>query len=114
MTLAEYPELIARAHFELLKTEQAARDFQAALDQVVAKIKLEIAFDPGLKNEQQREARKLELMQGSEVGAIVSSLNACKDEQARKAIELELLRNQFAVAKIAERRAIAQLELEKS
>lgn len=109
-TLHGYVLAIASAQEALLQSEQAARDWEMDYLAKVNQIDYAIAFDPELKNEQQRKAAKHEQMLDPAIGASISTLHHLQDEVKRKRIALELLQNQFTVAKLIERRAIFNAE----
>jgi hypothetical protein len=110
MELTEFPQAIADLQTEHLKAEQTVRHWQSQVDRVIGEIESTIAFEKSLTNEAQRKAMRLELMQQTEVQTAMETLQLAQDQKTERAIQLELLRNQFSVAKLAERRAIAQLE----
>jgi hypothetical protein len=110
MELTEFPQAIAHLQTEHLKAEQAVRHWQSQVDRVIGEIESTIAFEKSLTNEAQRKAMRLELMQQTEVQTAMETLQLAQDQKTERAIQLELLRNQFSVAKLAERRHVAELE----
>jgi hypothetical protein len=110
MNLAQFPDEIARVHSELLKSDQACRHWQSQVDGMTLVIDYQVAFDKSLNNENQRKAEKGKLMQADEMETAIETLQISLDQKAARQIELEQVRNQFSVAKLAERRAIAELE----
>lgn len=110
MELHEFPQAIAHQQSELLISEQAARHWQSQVDQSIAGIDHSIAFDKSLTNEAQRKAARAQLMAQPDLQTALTTLQTSQDQKTERAIALELLRNQFSVAKLAERRHIAQLE----
>jgi hypothetical protein len=67
------------------------------------------AFDLDLKNDTQRKARRFEvLLTNHEYQTALNTLIRLNAEKANALAHLEYLRNQFSVAKLEARRAIAQ------
>ena len=73
-------------------------------------IELKIAFNKELKNEQQRKTKRLELKQEPDYLQVKAALTEATEKRDREVIQLNLLRNQFSVAKLEARQAIANLE----
>lgn len=74
-----------------------------------------IAFDANLKNDAQRKAKRVELQQtDGDFYQASLLLKQTKERRDLLAIDLELLRSQFALAKLEKREAIAQMELQAS
>ncbi len=110
--LDQFPQEIARLQRQLLKTDQQIRQLTESVAILAAAIERQIAFDPTLKNDAQRKARRSELMESD--GDYIATTNALKAAQDRREmllIELQLLRNQFSVLKLNLREAIASKEL---
>jgi hypothetical protein len=95
MELLELPELIRLASLDLLKADQAARDWQYQYDAKVNEIEVAIAFDETLKNDAQRKARRNELLNDSGMVMLRDALHSVQDSRTAKAIQLEFLKNQF-------------------
>jgi multidrug resistance efflux pump len=110
MDFADYPLAIAKLERQLLRTSQAMRRSQADLEKLQMTIEQAIAADLDLKDEQQRKARRLELITGNDFQNAQQVLQTHSDRRAELDIELQLLRNQFTVAKLEKREAIAQAE----
>ena len=100
MHLEDFPGLIAHAQESLLQSEQSARDWEMSYLGSVNEIDLSIAFDADLKNEQQRKATRIELLGQPHIAAAFDTLCHLQDQVKRDRIALELLQNQFTVAKI--------------
>lgn len=73
-------------------------------------IEATIANDSSLKNEQMRKAKRLELQQQPDYLQAKVALKEAKEDRDRLQIKLNLLRNQFSVAKLEARLQVAQLE----
>ena len=69
-----------------------------------------IASNKELKNEQQRKTKRLELKQEPDYLQVKAALTEATEKRDREVIQLNLLRNQFSVAKLEARQAIANLE----
>ena len=110
MKLSEYPIAIFNSQSALINADSAvqkARDIVAACD---AEIEQAIAFDPELKNEQQRKAKRHELISEDIYQAALMDQRRAEQERDRLRIELEFLKNQFSVAKLELRLRTAELE----
>jgi hypothetical protein len=110
MKLHRYPQAIADAERQLLKANQALRASQAELDQLTAALESQIAHDETLKNDAQRKAKRAELMADGLYQECLKELHYTQDNRTACEIELSLLRNQWAVAKLETRERIAQME----
>jgi hypothetical protein len=110
--LQQFPEAIADLQHRILRADQQIRQLSESVAIFSAAIDREIAFDPNLKNDAQRRARRSELMESD--GDYIEAANALKSEQDKREmllIELQLLHNQFAVLKLGMREAIALKEM---
>lgn len=110
MNLADYPLAIAKLERRLLRTSKSIRRCQAHLEQITAIVEQTIASDLDLKNDQQRKARRLELMNSNDFLSAQRILQTYSDSRAALEINLTLLRNQFSVSKLELRQWIAQTE----
>lgn len=108
--LPEYPQAIARAAEKHLQASQEVEIQSELLDFLTGEIEAAIADNPNLKNEQQRKAKRLALTQEPDYLAAKIALKQALFKRERLQIRLNLLRNQFAVAKLEARLQIAQLE----
>ena len=110
MKLNEYPQAIALLEEKILVVTREVEIQTELLSFMDGEIETAIAFDSQLKNEQHRKAKRLEIQQQPDYLAAKSSLKAAKEQQVRLAIKLNLLRNQFSVARLEARLQIASLE----
>ena len=69
-----------------------------------------IALNKELKNEQLRKTKRLELKQEPDYLQVKAALTEATEKRDKEVIQLNLLRNQFSVAKLEARQAIANLE----
>lgn len=111
MKLNQYPEAIASLQRQILELDQHIISLTESVKIFEAEIDKAIAFDSSLKNDAQRKAKKIE-MQQSDGDYYQSSrlLKETKEKRDSLAIDLELVRNCFTVAKLEKREAIATLE----
>lgn len=110
MKLTEYPEAIAKLQRQILKIDQEIIILNETLNTLSSEIEREIVSDSSLSNDAKRKARRLELQQEPDYRRFSVSLKTAQIERERAEIDLHLLRNQFSVLKLEERRAIALLE----
>ncbi len=110
MDFADYPLAIAKLERQLLRTSKDMRRYQADLEKLQMAIEQAIAADLELKNEQQRKAKRLELINSDDFQNAQRAVQTHGDRRAELEIDLQLLRNQFTVAKLEKREAIAQVE----
>ncbi|MFN6564483.1 MAG: hypothetical protein RMY28_032460 [Nostoc sp. ChiSLP01] len=109
MQLSHYPAAIAQAaqraneiDSQLMAVQQQINRFEGNADRVAA-------FEMDLKNDAQRKARRFEvLLVNQEYQKAMDTLIRLTGEKANAIGHLEYLRNQFSVAKLEARLAIAQ------
>jgi hypothetical protein len=109
MNLSQYPAAIAQAA-QIVNGIDAQI---AAVGQHIARLEGNAdrasAFEQGLKNDNQRRARRFELLcVDQEYQTAQSTLMRLVSEKANALTQLEYLRDQFSVAKLEVRMAIAQ------
>lgn len=115
MKLSDYPQAIAKLQRQILSLDQSLIGLQESLSILGIEIEKQVLGDASLSNDAKRKARRLELQQ-SDLD-YCKAANELKTAQAKRDsldIDLLLLRNQFSVLKLEERRAIASLELHSS
>lgn len=108
--LKEYPNMIAEVETKILNLEREVNIYKEQLSFMDADIEAEIASDKELKNEQQRKTKRLELKQEPDYLRTKAALTKATEKRDREVIQLNLLRNQFSVAKLEMRQAIASQE----
>lgn len=109
MQLSNYPSVIVQAaqraneiDSQLMAVQQQINRFEGNADRVAA-------FELDLKNDAQRKARRFEvLLVNQEYQKAMDTLMRLTSEKANAIAHLEYLRNQFSVAKLEARLAIAQ------
>ena len=110
MKLDQYPQAIADTELRIFHAVQEIEIQTERLSFLDAEIEKAIALDKTLKNEQQRKTRRLEFKQQPDYLQAKSALKEAKQTRDSWNISFNLLRNQFSVAKLEMRMAIAQLE----
>lgn len=111
MQLHEYPSAIASLQIQLLDLNQRVEQISQDLNRICNQFEFQVAFDPELKNEQQRKAKKADLVKQS--GDYEQSSKALNQEVYKRdltMIQLEQLKNEFAVLKLTKRESVARLE----
>ncbi|QSJ14153.1 hypothetical protein JYQ62_19640 [Nostoc sp. UHCC 0702] len=109
--LHEYPGAIANLQVQLLKLDQSVEQISQRVKHVCDQFELQTAFDPELKNEQQRKAKKAELIRQS--GDYEQLNHVLGEETYRRdilCIQLEQLKSEFSVAKLLKRETVARVE----
>lgn len=109
MKISQYPAAIVQAAQVVNELDSQI----AAVSQHIARLEgnadRTAAFEQGLKNEDQRRGRRFELLCVSqEYQTAQSTMVRLMSEKASAIAHLEYLRNQFSVAKLELRMAIAQ------
>lgn len=109
MKISQYPAAIVQAAQVVNELDSQI----AAVSQHIARLEgnadRTAAFEQGLKNEDQRRGRRFELLCVSqEYQTAQSTMIRLMSEKASAIAHLEYLRNQFSVAKLELRMAIAQ------
>lgn len=109
MELSHYPEAIALAAQRVNEIDSQIMAVQQLIDREEGNADTRSAFDSDLKNDSQRKARRFEvLLTNHEYQTAISTSIRLNGEKANALAHLEYLRNQFGVAKLEARRAIAQ------
>lgn len=109
--LSLLPVDIANLQYEILSVEDQIDPVKGELTELESEFDATVAFDTELKNEPQRKARKNELQaKDCWYQELTITLKELTRHKQQLTIELELKRNQFAVAKLEARTAIAKAE----
>ena len=112
LTLQELPRAIADLQQEIADIDLSVSDQKQQVGFCLSAIDRQVASDSSLKNDTQRKARKAELMEtDGDYQQAARELRRLEILKAELDIDLDLLLNLFAIRKLAERRAIAELEL---
>ncbi len=109
MQLSHYPCAIAQAAQRVNEIDSQIMAVQQLINREEGNADTRSAFDSDLKNDAQRKARRFEvLLTNHEYQTAVNTLLRLNAEKANAIAHLEYLRNQFSVAKLEARLAIAQ------
>lgn len=115
MKLNDYPQAIAKLQRQILDLDQELIMLQESLSILGVEIEKQIVADAALSNDTKRKARRLELQQSDpDYAKAARELKVAQIQRERLDIDLLLLRNQFSVLKLEERKAIATMELHAS
>jgi len=113
MHLKQYPKAIAAKQTQLLELRQSIATVRETIAGREIDIDRAVAFDPDLKNDGQRKARRAELVRADmDLLYLLERLDELDSQREKAEIELNLLLNQFAIAKLEKRQTIAQMEAE--
>lgn len=109
MKLSQYPALIAQAAQTVNEIDAQLTAAQMVVNRMEASADKSVAFEPDLKNDNQRKGRRFELlMVNLEYQHALNTVMRLTAERANAVAHLEYLRNQFSVAKLETRMAIAR------
>ena len=109
MQLSHYPGAIAQAAQRVNELDSQIMAVQQLINREEGNADRVSAFELDLKNDTQRKARRFELLlTNHEYQTAVNTLMRLTAEKANALAHLEYLRNQFSVAKLEARSAIAQ------
>ena len=108
--LNQFPLKIAEAETQILGLYRQVTIYKEQLSFMDGEIETAIALNKELKNEQQRKTKRLELKQEPDYLQAKAALTEATEKRDKAVIQLNLLRNQFSVAKLETRQAIANLE----
>lgn len=108
MQLSHYPSAIAQAAQRVNEIDSQITAVQQLIYREEGIADTRSAFDSDLKNDTQRKARRFEvLLVNQEYQTAINTLLRLNAEKANALAHLEYLRNQFSVAKLEARKAIA-------
>ena len=108
--LNQFPLNISKVETKILNLNCTVTIHKEQLSFMDAEIEIAIATSENLKNEQQRKAERIKLKQLPDYLQTKSTLAEVTEKRDKALIELNLLRNQFSVAKLEFRANIANLE----
>ncbi|BAZ48274.1 hypothetical protein NIES4103_08810 [Nostoc sp. NIES-4103] len=109
MQLSHYPSAIAQAAQRMNELDSQLMAVQQQINRFEGNADRAAAFDMDLKNDAQRKARRFEvLVVNHEYQKAIDMQIQLTLERANTFAHLEYLRNQFSVAKLEARLAIAQ------
>lgn len=108
ISLSQYPEAIAQAAQVVNEIEYRLTEARLHLAHLEGNADKIVAFETNLKNDNQRKARRFEILQMNlEYKHALDALNRITVEKANAVARLEHLRNEFSVAKLDKQMAIA-------
>jgi hypothetical protein len=108
MNLNEYPQAIAQASTLVNDLEFQINQAKRVITAVEGRVDSQIAFGD-YKNDPQRKAARFDLLHGdSDYQAALHNLGQLMAAKAKALVELELARNEYAVAKIEARAVMVQ------
>ncbi|MBD2326088.1 MAG: hypothetical protein B0A82_07790 [Alkalinema sp. CACIAM 70d] len=109
LNLAQYPTAIAQAMQAMNEVEYQLNEVRQHLAKLEGNAEMIVAFETGLKNDNQRKARRFEVLQANlEYTQALQTLNRLTMDKANATARLEHLRNEFGVAKLETQLEIAQ------
>lgn len=109
LSLSQYPSAIAQAAQAANEMDYQIAEVRQHIARLEGNADMVVAFETGLKNDNQRKARRFEVLQvNQEYQRAIDALNRLTTEKANALARLERLRNEFSVAKLEARLTIAQ------
>jgi alpha/beta superfamily hydrolase len=109
LNLSQYPSAIALAAEAVNQVDHQLADMRLHLARLEGNADKISAFEANLKNDNQRRARRFEILQANhEYRHACDGINRLNTEKAQAVARLERLRNEFSVAKLETKLAIAQ------
>lgn len=110
MNLSTFPHAIATGSYELLSLATKIRSVRAAILDIESEIDNVIAFSE-FKNEAQRKAAKAQMLKENEsYSELATRLQELTDAYSHAEIGTNLIKNNFAIAKLEARERIAKME----
>ncbi|MDX2100638.1 MAG: hypothetical protein SFW36_22900 [Leptolyngbyaceae cyanobacterium bins.59] len=107
--LHQYPAAIAQAAQAVNELEYQTSEVRQHLARLEGNAEMVVAFEANLKNDNQRKARRFEVLQiNPEYQRAIDALMRLTTEKANALARLEHLRNEFSVAKLEARLTIVQ------
>jgi len=110
MILEQYPGAIYDQEMRVLSSRDEVYRGKTELARFDASIESAIAADGDLKNEQQRKAARLKAREQDAYKALVDAIREGEHQAEMQQVDLNRLRNEFAVSKLQAREAIAKME----
>ncbi|MBD2464700.1 hypothetical protein H6G89_27220 [Oscillatoria sp. FACHB-1407] len=108
MKLSQYPEAIAQAVKAVNTLDQRIAELRQDIAYLEGKAELVVAFETALKNDNQRRARRFEILEASlDYRELQLKLLHLTTEKSNALAHVEFLRNQFSVAKLEARLSLA-------
>ena len=109
LSLIQYPSAIAQAAESLSEIDFRMGEARQHLARLEGNAEMIIAFEAILKNDNQRRARRFEVLQSNpEYDKALIYINRLTADKANATARLEHLRNDFAISKLELQNTIAQ------
>lgn len=109
LSMSQYPSAIAQASQAVNEIDHQIMEVRQHIARLEGNADMVVAFETGLKNDNQRRARRFEVLQiNPEYQRAYDALNRLSTEKANAMARLEHLRNEFSVAKLEAQMHIAQ------
>ena len=109
LTLTQYPAAIATAAQSLSEIDFKMGETRQHIARLEGNAEMIVAFEVALKNDNQRRARRFEVLQvNAEYDKALTYINRLTADKANATARLEHLRNDFTIAKLEFQNAIAQ------
>lgn len=109
LALSQYPAAIVQAAQATNELDYQIAEVKQHLARLEGNADMVVAFEANLKNDNQRRARRFEVLQvNQEYQRALDAVTRLTTEKANAMARLEHLRNEFSVAKLEARLAIAQ------
>ena len=109
LTLTQYPAAIATAAQSLSEIDFKMGETRQHIARLEGNAEMIVAFEVALKNDNQRRARRFEVLQvNPEYDKALTYINRLTADKANATARLEHLRNEFTIAKLEFQNAIAQ------
>jgi hypothetical protein len=104
MQLHEYPGAIAQLQYQLLNLNQQIEKISQGINRICNQFEIQVAFDPELKNDQQR------IFASGDYESLSSAITKQTFKRSQVEIQLEQLKSEFSVSRLIKREAIARME----
>ncbi len=109
LSLMQYPSAIAQAAQSLSEIDFKMGEVRQHLARLEGNAEMVVAFEAALKNDNQRKARRFEVLQSNpEYDKALTYINRLTADKANAAARLEHLRNEFTITKLEFQNTIAQ------
>jgi hypothetical protein len=102
MELIDYPQAIADASREFLAAEEQVRQLEKEVEQLKLTIDSQVYFDPKLKNQNQRDCCRAEILRdNAQYQAMLIQLETARRQRSSARLHLKYLQDRFAALKLS-------------
>lgn len=109
LNLNQYPAAIAQAALNVNELDYQIAEAQRHVSRLEGNADMVVAFEASLKNDNQRKARRFEVLQvNPEYERAIERVMRLTTEKANALARLEHLRNEFGVSKLEARLSLVQ------